>query len=72
MYKGWLSVCACTCGSNTPLKFQITILKIERGIAEMPFFSVFCRKHSTYGIEFWQYLLMGGGLGNETYTSTFF
>ena len=27
----------CTCGSNTSLKFQIKILKIERGIAEMPF-----------------------------------
>ena len=27
-----------TCGSNTGLKIQCKILKIERGIAEMPFF----------------------------------
>ena len=29
------------CGSNTTLKFQIEILKIERGIAEMPFSQFF-------------------------------
>ena len=28
----------CPCGSNTTLKFEIEILKIERGIAKMPFF----------------------------------
>ena len=27
----------CTCGSNKSSKFQIKKLKIERGIAEMPF-----------------------------------
>ena len=27
----------CTCGPNTRLNFQIEILKIERGIADMPF-----------------------------------
>ena len=31
----------CTCGSNTRSKFQIELLKIERGIAEIMTFTIF-------------------------------
>ena len=53
-----------TCGSNTRVKFQIEPRKIERGIAEKQYFSelLVLRMESCV----WQFLSMGGQLGNET------
>ena len=43
----------CTYGSRASYKFQIEILKIERSIAEMPFFPLFVESSRLiYGIEF--------------------
>ena len=44
----------CTCDSNATLNFQIEILKIERGVADMPFFQFLVEITSViYRIEFW-------------------
>lgn len=54
-----------TCDSKPELKIQCKILKMDRGIAELPFFSSWL--DLTYGIEVWWYLLMGVELGNATF-----
>ena len=44
----------CTCGLDT-LNFQIEILKIERGIAEMPFFQFFIYEFSVAKLVFFSF-----------------
>ena len=54
----------CTCVSNTCWKFQSETCKIERNIADKPFF----RNYLIYILNHvFGSLLMGGELGNETF-----
>ena len=59
-----------TCDSNTGLKLQRTIFRIERGIAELPFFLSYLLDfymESSFASISWK----GGELGNKTYINIF-
>ena len=65
-------MCTCINSSNTSLKFQIKTFKKGRSIAKCHFLNLSRTPDlPSYGIEFWQYLVMGGELGNETYIDVF-